>query len=249
MAKCPFAIQKILPESATQPKIKPRAYIQHSAGGQAELYGWWQSDASHGLESHFFVAGDKTPGFNDGDLIQYMDTETRADANGEANGYAISCESASTVNASEPWTPKQVATIERLIRWLISVHPDIAARQMRTPQDAGLGWHVMFGAPGPWTKARGKVCPGPARIVQFRDQIIPAIANPAPPQEDDMTPAQEAKIDALTKSVAALTAKVAEIDNELTSTRDSKAPKGASINHEVVATRQDVAAIRKHLKA
>ena len=81
--------------------------------------------------------------------------------------------------------------------------PDVTRRQVGAPAGSGIGWHVMFGAPGPWTPV-AKSCPGPARVAQARDEIIPAIVagdphnpypkpDPKPPtvEDDDMATAQE----------------------------------------------------------
>lgn len=182
MALCPFAEHKLLPENATQGRISPRAVIFHSAGGEAELYSWWMNDESRGLESHFWVG-------RDGRTVQYIDTEVRADANGDANDFAISIETASTVHASEPWDAPQVAALIRLTDWLCDVHPAIARRAMTHPTDSGLAWHVQFGAPGPWTSAKGKVCPGPARIAQVVDVVIPAVAHGGTPTPAPKPPA------------------------------------------------------------
>lgn len=191
MALCPFAERKLLPENATQARITPRAVIAHSAGGEAELYGWWHNDQSRGLESHFWIG-------RDGRIVQYIDTEVRADANGEANGYAVSIETQSTKQAAERWDPPQAAALVRLIDWLCTAHR-IPRRLMTSPTGSGLAWHVQFGAPGPWTKAAGKVCPGPARIEQYCDEIVPAVANGTPtttdPEEFTMDAAAEARFD------------------------------------------------------
>lgn len=172
MALYPHAEHKLLPENSTQPKIKPRAAILHSAGGGSELYGWWMNPGSRGLESHFWIDWD-------GRVVQYMDTEVRADANGDANSFAVSFETASSVHATEGWTVAQMESIVRLLDWLVQVHPAIERRQMRHARDSGIGWHVMFGAPGPWTGVRGKVCPGGARIEQIKQHIIPAVQDAA----------------------------------------------------------------------
>lgn len=39
----------------------------------------------------------------------------------------------------------------------------------------GFGWHVMLGAPGPWTSEPGKTCPGARRIAQLLDTVFPAV--------------------------------------------------------------------------
>ena len=54
MALCPFATHKLLPESATQPKITARAVIMHSAAGRGSLYRFFLNSSS--LESHFWVS-------------------------------------------------------------------------------------------------------------------------------------------------------------------------------------------------
>lgn len=199
MALCPWAEHKLLPENETQGRITPRAVIAHSAGGEAELYGWWQNDQSRGLESHFWVG-------RDGRTVQYIDTEVRADANGAANGYAVSIETASTKHASERWDPPQAAALVRLIDWLCSVH-DIPRALMTKPTGSGLAWHVQFGAPGPWTPSAGKVCPGPARIVQYQNEIIPAVANGTDPQEFVMDQEATAAFRALHKRLESVESK------------------------------------------
>lgn len=168
MALYPKAKLRLLPENNTQAKIKPRAVIAHSAGGEGELYGWWMNSQSKGLESHFWIS-------RKGEVFQYMDTTVRADANGQANGYAISIETQSTKHASEPWDGPQLQALIALIDWLCDVH-NIPRKLMATATGSGLAWHIMFGAPGPWTSAKGKVCPGPARIKQFKEIVVPAVA-------------------------------------------------------------------------
>lgn len=179
MALCPFAVQKLLPESGTQPKIVPRIAIMHSAAGRGSLYRFFLERSV--LESHFWIG-------DDGTIEQYMDTERRADANLKANPFAVSIETESSVEAAERWTPAAAASLVRLLDWLCDVHP-IPRRQCDRWDGAGLGWHIMFGAPGPWTPV-AKSCPGRARVPQARDEIIPAVAgqHPTTPdtEDDDM---------------------------------------------------------------
>lgn len=204
MALCPDAILKLLPENETQDAIVPRLVIVHSAGGSAELYGWWQNPQSKGLESHFFI-DDVVDLDGYARLYQYIDTTVRADANGEANGYAISIETASTVHATEPWPPAMVKTLIRLIDWICDVHK-IPRVQVPFPEGSGIGWHVMFGAPGPWTKAAGKVCPGPQRIEQMKKTIIPGVkALELPPESENIMAAiTEARFAKLERQVQIL---------------------------------------------
>lgn len=165
MAICPFAVQKLLPESETQPRIVPRVFIMHSAAGRGSLYHFFLNSSN--LESHFWIG-------TDGTIEQYVDTEVRADANLKANSFAISVETESSPAATEPWPVAQAAALVRLGDWAAREH-GIPRVQTPTWDGAGFGWHVMFGAPGPWTPV-AKSCPGPARAAQAQREIIPAIA-------------------------------------------------------------------------
>ena len=175
MAFCPFAEQMLLPESASQPSIVPRLVILHSTAGRGSLYNFFRTGSN--LESHFWVS-------EDGAIEQYMDTNVRADANLEANSFAVSIETESTRAATERWGPAQAAAIVRLVGWICDEHR-IPKRLVPTWDGSGIGWHVQFGAPGPWTPV-AKSCPGPARIIQARNEIIPAVAKatPANPTKD-----------------------------------------------------------------
>lgn len=184
MALYPGATLMLLPENKSQARIKPRLAILHSAGGEAELFGWWMNDQSRGLECHFWVS-------RGGEVVQYMDTEVRADANGEANSYAVSIETQSTSHASEPWDPAQVTAIVHLLDWLCRTH-DIprylnqANPRIQAGADRGVDYHVHWGAPGPWTPSRGKVCPGAERIRQITREVIPRLQNTTYGDEFDM---------------------------------------------------------------
>lgn len=172
MALCPFAEVKLLPESSTQPRITPRVAILHSAAGRGSLFRFFRDSSS--LESHFWIDVD-------GRIEQYVDTGRRADANRDANGFAVSIETSSSPAATEPWTPAQVAAILRLLRWLATVHP-IPLRKCDRWDGSGIGHHTMWGAPSRWTPV-AKSCPGPARKAQFPG-ILAALATghePAPP--------------------------------------------------------------------
>jgi hypothetical protein len=84
----------------------------------------------------------------------------------------------------EPLTDYQVGALVDLGIWARGAHPAIAARIIPTPTGSGFGWHVMFGAPGPWTTVNGKVCPGAPKIAQLKSTVFPAIFRGTPVQED-----------------------------------------------------------------
>jgi hypothetical protein len=237
---CPFAIHKPLAEATQQPKIVPICVILHSAGGSAELEGWWNNPLSKGLESHFFV-DDATfweNGVEYAKLYQYMPIDVRADANGEANRFlkgsrfcgAVSVETASTVHASEPWSGPQLRTLNRLGVWLVA-QTEIEPKIMRTKIDNGFGWHVMFGAPGPWTDARGKVCPGPARIKQVPGLVetIKALSSGAKPyvKENILAAITEERFKDLEDKVDAIL-------RQLENSADRSSPKGATVRNGLI---------------
>lgn len=186
--------------------IIPTQLIFHSLAN-----GWnfdagvgWLVDPGNPLESHIAVR-------KDGLRVQLVDYRQRAEANYHANRRpdgtgALSAETDSSVDATEPWTDDQVAS---LIEWAVARCREfgIPARLCTSPSDPGIGWHIMWGSPGEWTPV-SKSCPGPARIEQVKNVIVPAVARilaggtanpttptapvtePESPQEDDMSQAQ-----------------------------------------------------------
>lgn len=123
----------------------------------------------------------------DGSILQILEADERADANGSANDEGISVEVVGT--GDEPYTPAQVAACIAIARWACANHP-IARRQIPSVNASGIGWHVMFGAPGPWTSVAGKVCPGRQRVAQVRDVIIPAARVSTPAAKPTPAPAK-----------------------------------------------------------
>lgn len=177
MALCPFAKHLLIPPGANDPHIVPRVAVLHvDAGDAASLFTFFR-DRSGGVESHFHVR-------RDGVIEQYRDTDFQADANNLANDFAVSIETQG-FGAGE-WTPEQIASIKRLLLWLNQAHPLIALQKCPTWNGSGVGYHVQFGAPGPWTPV-AKSCPGPDRIRQFHTVIVPWLEAGAT-EGDDVTP-------------------------------------------------------------
>lgn len=170
MARCGFATWN--PKGATPGgKIDPRVVVFHVTAGLGNA-------APHdGLEWHFEVS-------LSGALEQQVDTNQRADANYKANPFAISIETEGKGDGA--WTDAQLDTLVRVSHWIIDVHPKVKAQRCNRWDGSGFGYHVMWGAPGPWTPV-AKSCPGPRRIEQFDAVLLPRIISPipAPPPEDD----------------------------------------------------------------
>ncbi|WP_078919417.1 N-acetylmuramoyl-L-alanine amidase [Streptomyces sp. NRRL WC-3540] len=180
---------ELQPESDSQPAIRPTQFIVHSiiAPWTAKrVYEYWRDSTN--LESHFGLG-------YEGDLGQFIGTETRADANAGANRRAdgtgaVSIETASNLQGSDPWTDAQVEELIRLGVWLHQ-HHGIPLRICRTHTDPGMGWHSLH----PQWSTSGTACPGKARIKQFREVVFPGIvaratgktpAPTSPPKEGDM---------------------------------------------------------------
>ncbi|MFE5325685.1 N-acetylmuramoyl-L-alanine amidase [Embleya sp. NPDC056575] len=188
--------RELQPESDSQPRIRPTQLILHSIAAPwsgERMYEYWRDSTN--LESHFGCA-------YDGGLFQFVGTETRADANASANRRAdgtgaVSCESASNLEHTDPWTDAQVASLIRLGVWLHQRH-GLPLRVCRAWDDPGYGYHRMFAQ---WSQG-GTACPGDARVRQFTELVFPGIVAAATGGPDVEIPAQRPAVD-LAELVAA----------------------------------------------
>lgn len=162
MAICPFAKQELIPPGSNDPAIRARVVIWHVAVSMAESLYRYFNGPSGGIESHFYINWR-------GRIIQYRDTAYEADANYRGNPFAISVETAGW--AGGRWNRAQRRAMRRLALWLRDAE-NIPLQATPTWDGAGHGYHVQFGAPGPWTPV-AKSCPGPERIKQFHDWFVP----------------------------------------------------------------------------
>jgi N-acetylmuramoyl-L-alanine amidase len=180
---------KLLPEWNRQPRITPTTIIDHSIVGSA-LGAWYYFHDSTGIESHFIVRGSRS-GSADGHIWQLMDTGRQADANLNANAFAISIETEDNGDPDDfPWSRAQLESLRWLHAKLRAVHPTIPRRRCPSPRGGGLGYHSMWGAPSAWTPVAGKTCPGkPVRVRQWEQILLPAFLSPGGAiEEDDMPP-------------------------------------------------------------
>lgn len=159
---CPFATKRLIPAGSNDPKIKPRVAILHVDAGNADsLYDFFKN-RSGGIESHFHIK--KT-----GVIEQYRDIYHQADANRDANDFAVSIETQGL--GAGQWNASQMASIQRLLLWL-NVEAGIPLVRCTRWDGEGVGYHTLFGSPSHWTPV-AKSCPGPDRIRQFHAVIVP----------------------------------------------------------------------------
>lgn len=155
---CPFAQQKMLSENQSQ--IPVRGVVVHSTGGNSLPYAYFETGTN--LESTFGLDFDGT-------LEQYMYADERADANNKANGFLASVETVG--DGHGPWTPDQIAKLVKLLDWYATEY-SIPRRLADAWDGSGFGYHIQF----PEWHAVPKICPGPRRIQQFKQIVIPALA-------------------------------------------------------------------------
>jgi N-acetylmuramoyl-L-alanine amidase len=173
---------ELQPESDNQVAIRPTQLIMHSIAAPwtgTRIYEYWRDSTN--LESHFGLE-------YGGTLFQYIGTETRADANAQANNRAVSVETASNLQHTDPWTGEQVASLIRLGVWMHQRH-GLPLRVCRTWDDPGYGYHRLFRQ---WS-IDGTACPGDARVAQFRDLVFPGIVAAA--NGDDPPPVPTTVVD------------------------------------------------------
>lgn len=159
---CEFAVKKLIPAGSSDPRITARLGIWHVDAGNAETLYDYFAHRSGGIESHFFIK--KT-----GVLEQYRDTAYQADANLDANDFALSVETQGFGEGE--WTDEQIAMSKRLMRWMHQ-HHGIPFQKAGAWDGKGFGYHTQWGAPSHWTPV-SKTCPGPDRIVQFNKVLVP----------------------------------------------------------------------------
>lgn len=157
------------------PPIKPIGVILHVRDGLGDsLYPYFDGP-SGGIESHMYLT-------YSGHWEQYRDTNREADANYHGNSFIqdgrrvgyVSVETEGLANGI--WNDTQIRELKEFMIWC-HLTLDIPLQVCKSPTSPGIGYHVMWGAPGPWTPAN-KTCPGPNRIAQFKNIITPWLSNP-----------------------------------------------------------------------
>ncbi|MFI8412795.1 N-acetylmuramoyl-L-alanine amidase [Paeniglutamicibacter gangotriensis] len=205
MAIYPGAKKRLIDKWNKVKITRHRRVNLHVAVSEAEsLFGMFSR--SNSACSHFYVA-------KDGTVEQYIDTAYRSGADMNGNDSTISVETQGGVRdpEGEPWTAAQVIALVALWKWARDRHKiknQVAINTQTNDNSAGLSWHRLgvegnfAGRKGILSKsykpggikfssARGKICPGDAKILQ-----IPGIweaANGKLPAAGKVTPVAKPK--------------------------------------------------------
>lgn len=202
MARFPGAIWKPITAGKGRQKLTVfnRMNLHVAVSEAASLHSFF--NVSGRVDSHFYVR-------KDGTVEQYVDTSMRAFADLEGNDATISVETQGGVkNAnSEPWTGPQIQALVELFVWAHKTH-GIPLRQALNSHlgssSQGLSWHRLgidgnFPTTGIlrgrnqrgggmyYSRSRGKICPGDAKIMQIpqilelaTDMVLAGNSKPRP---------------------------------------------------------------------
>jgi hypothetical protein len=177
MAKMPGYTQRIVSGLANDPPIIPRLLIFHVDAVNADSLFNWFNGPSNGIESHGFI-----PRSDTNDNEQYRDTEREADANFRANSWTVDGKRYGAISIETgglgpgTWNPRQIHDIKATIKWAHDEH-DIPYVVPDKYRGRGVGYHTLHPE---WSNVSGKTCPGPDRIRQFRDIIVPWMESQRP---------------------------------------------------------------------
>jgi hypothetical protein len=152
-------------------RLLRRAAVLHTngapAGTEGTLFHWWSAVAAGKHEpkvgrhigAHFQITAD-------GRIEQYVDTDLSLGHAFAANGFAIGIETEDDGHPGKPWPDAQ---LEAIVALLIDL--EIPAQLLKVGASDGLGWHQQFDA---WNES-GHNCPGPVRVAQIRNEVIPLL--------------------------------------------------------------------------
>lgn len=171
----PGAIVKEIPPGVNDPVITPVGVVLHVAVSLSDSLFDFFAHRSGGIESHFYVR-------EDGIIEQYRSIFREADAQLDGNSFyrnGVRCGFVSVETegmGSGKWTAAQLASIKAIITWVNSQSP-FPWRVCPAWNEPGVGYHTMWGSPSHWTPV-AKTCPGPERVKQFKDVLVPWLLMP-----------------------------------------------------------------------
>ena len=181
MAIYPGAVQQLIPKwNKVKIKRHRRMNLHVAVSNAQSIHGIFAR--SNSACSHFYVAFDGT-------VYQYIDTRFRSASDMNGNDSTISVETAGGVTNADgqPWTDEQFDALVKLWTWARDTHGiknQVAKNTQTNDNSAGLSWHRL-GVQGNfddrpgilgisykpggirYSSARGKVCPGDAKILQI----------------------------------------------------------------------------------
>jgi hypothetical protein len=148
-------------ERSERPGV-PRVLVLHSMAGL--LAGVDAAPAAKGrcARYHFGVGGPWDGASLDGAVWQWQQLTP---------GRPTSVDTSDGGDPLRPWSSRQLAALVDLGAWWCrqTGHP---SRLVRSATEPGIGYHAQFGEWNP----DGRICPGPTRIAQLHDVVIPRIA-------------------------------------------------------------------------
>ena len=165
------------------PPIKAIGVILHVTGDTAGSPYNYFNGPSGGIESHFFIS-------TEGEVEQYRDTDREADANYHGNSFIRNGDRLGFLSIETEgeapgfWNNLQLTRIKELLLWLNKAE-GIPLVECPAWDKPGIGYHIMWGSPGEWTP-KAKSCPGPNRIKQFKEVIVPWLKSNPTGNEDDV---------------------------------------------------------------
>lgn len=196
----PPATQKLITPGSNDPRIQPVGVVLHVAATEAlSLYNWFNGP-SGGIESHLYLR------YN-GSWEQYRDFEHEADAQYLGNSWVSGAHRNGFISVETQglgagrWTPEQMESITEFLLWASREFGfplrKVLVAQPSSPAQGGVGYHTQFGS---WSNVSGKTCPGPDRIQQFHDVLVPWMSAI---QEDDVAYSEAQMIDFARRAVQA----------------------------------------------
>lgn len=170
----PKAAWRPLGNTNDEPSIGvPRVFIIHTMSGY--LMGTdatFRVNGYGGTESHFGIGGNYDRPDLDGAVLQWQLTNRQADAQFGGNAYATSVETSDGAHDNVRWSPKQAEAIISLGVWWCKQTGN-PAKLVTSIDGHGFGYHAQF---HDWNRDDHD-CPGAVRLVQYKNEIIPAIAD------------------------------------------------------------------------
>jgi hypothetical protein len=204
----PGAVQQPLAIDHGRDKfIIPAGDVFHVAVSEASSLLKSYQQRSDGIESTGYI-------LRDGTIQQYRPLNVECDAQLAGNSwlhdgkwYGLNSWETQGMGEGE-WTDAQLASIKRIIAWK---HANYGTPLVVNPgpTSPGFGYHRLFNAWNP----NGHSCPGPDRVKQFNNIIVPWMRQGG--NEDDMTPEQAAELAAAKAKIDHVSGQVKSANSKL----------------------------------